>query len=293
MPAPNPLFDTYERTDEQEMMEELIIESISIYGINMFYLPKDTQSLDYLYGEDVSTTRYPTAKQIEMYMKDNESFEGQGAFLEQFGMQFEQQSVFTVAIRRFEDTFPNMQRPQEGDLLWFPLNKTMFEIQYVEHESIFYQLGKLYTYDLECELFQFSNEIFETGIKEIDDFGIRIAHGRDVELDVTNSVGDFKVGEWIYQGDSFEDALVVGRVKEWRPEENTVQLINLSATPVNGEFIIGYDSGARWKSNIGDKQRFNMDSSATSDNQDIEDEAAQYIGFDDKEFDERSPYGDF
>ena len=293
MPAANPLFDTYNRSEEQNMMEDIIIESISIYGINMYYLPKDTQSLDYLYGEDIGTTRYPTAEQIEMYMKDNESFEGQGAFLEQFGMQFEQQTVFTVAIKRFEETFPNMPRPQEGDLLWFPLNQTMFQIQYVEHESIFYQLGKLYTYDLQCELFQFSNEIFETGIKEIDEFGIRIAHGRDVQLDDEDSTGDFQVGEWVYQGTSFEDATFVARVKEWRPEENTVQLINLSTTPVNGEFIIGYDSGAQWKSDIDDKQRFNMDSSATSDNTDIEEEASQYIGFEDKEFDERSPFGDF
>lgn len=292
MIAANKLFDTYEHTEEQDMMEDLIIESIGLFGMNMYYLPKDTQNLDYLYGQDTGTTRYSSATEIQMYLKENESFEGQGAFIEQFGMQFEQQTVFTVAMKVFEDKLPDMKRPKEGDLLWFPLNKTMFEIQYVEHESIFYQLGKLYTYDLQCELFQFSNEIFETGIDEIDSYGLRIAQGREVQL-MDDGTTDYEIGEWVYQGDSFDEATIVGRVKEWNNEEHIVTLVNLSGTPANNERLIGRDSGAEWTVNIEDVDEFEMDTGEESDNVEFEEEAKEYISYEDKEFDERSPFGDF
>jgi hypothetical protein len=49
-----------------------------------------------------------------------------------------------------------------------PMNNKFFKITFVEHESVFYQTGALQVYDLKCELFEYSNERFETNIEEID-----------------------------------------------------------------------------------------------------------------------------
>ena len=53
-------------------------------------------------------------------------------------------------------------RPEEGDLVYFPLGQRLFEIKFVEHEEPFYQLGKNYVYKLQCELFEYEDEILDT-----------------------------------------------------------------------------------------------------------------------------------
>jgi hypothetical protein len=155
---------------EQTLIEDLIIESIRMYGLDVWYIPRTLGAKDDLLNED-DLSIFNQAYMIEMYVKNVEGFEGDGQFLSKFGLQIRDSMTLSVAMRRFtEDVSSNSGqiRPNEGDLIYFPLNRKVFEVMYVDNKPIFYQLGSLQMYDLRCELFEFSNEVFNTGIPEID-----------------------------------------------------------------------------------------------------------------------------
>ena len=161
--------------NEQYLLEDLVIESIKMYGQDMYYIPRILVAKDNILGED-RLSQFKNAYPLEMYLESVSGFERQGAFINKFGLMMEQSATLTVARRTWERfvgkhsdaTLPN--RPAEGDLLYFPLTNGLFEIKFVEHQDPFYQLGKLYVYRLEVELFQYASEVIETGIETLDAF---------------------------------------------------------------------------------------------------------------------------
>lgn len=170
--------NNFDNPPEQNLVHDLIIESIKFYGMDVHWIPRTTSAdADQLFGEDTLAS-FDAAYPIEMYIKNVEGFEGEGEFLSKFGLDIRDQITFTCAIRRFEEikateskpdgTTAEFVRPREGDLIHFPLNGKLFEIQFVEHESMFYTAGTLPVYDLRCELFVYNNQNIETGIVEID-----------------------------------------------------------------------------------------------------------------------------
>lgn len=167
----SPYFNNFNATNEQGLLEDLIIESIQIYGQDMIYLPRKNENFDALYGTSDITT-FNNHYTIEMYIKSVDGFGGDGNFLSKFGLEIRDQVTFTVAKKRFESEIfthdSNLNRPREGDLIYFPLNKRLFEIKYADNKPTFYQLGTLQVYNLTCELYEYSSERFETGIPEID-----------------------------------------------------------------------------------------------------------------------------
>jgi len=169
--ATNVFFSNYNFFNEQQLIDDLVIESIQIYGIDTFYVTRTSNSFDHFMNED-RLTIFDAAYQMEMYVKSVDGFSGQGDFLSKFGLEIRDQATFTVAYRTFErfatrvDT--SLLRPKEGDLIYMPMNNKFFKVMFVEHESVFYQTGALQVYDLKCELFEYSNERFETGIADID-----------------------------------------------------------------------------------------------------------------------------
>lgn len=169
--ARNQYFNQYSTNGEQNLLESLLIESIKIYGFDCMYLPRTLVKEDHLFSEDVLST-FDNAYEVEMYVKSVDGFEGDGDFLSKFGLEIRDEMTLTVAQKRFRDevtnTTENIDRPSEGDLIVFPLNNKIYEVKFVEHEAIFYQLGKLYTWDLKCELWEYSHERLETGIDSID-----------------------------------------------------------------------------------------------------------------------------
>jgi hypothetical protein len=178
MPTTSLYFNNYSYTGEQNLIENLIIESIKIYGIEVFYMPRTLVKEDALFGEDV-LSKFEDAYPLEMYIKSVDGFQGDGDFLSKFGLEIRDEMVLTVARRRFgeeiaiEESTPvneaeGVARPAEGDLIYFPLNGKIFEVKFVEHEAIFYQMGSLQTYDLTLELFEYSHEELNTGIASID-----------------------------------------------------------------------------------------------------------------------------
>jgi hypothetical protein len=150
----------------------LVIESIKIYGLDCFYLPKKLIDKDKIYGED-SLSEYNKSYMVEMYVKNVEGFAGEGDFLSKFNVEIRDQITLTIARRTFENEVQYFEfgytRPREGDLIFLPLNNKVFQIKFVEHEPVFYQMGALQMYDLKCELFEYSNEIMNTGFEAIDD----------------------------------------------------------------------------------------------------------------------------
>jgi len=155
---------------EQTLIEDLVIESIKIYGIDAWYIPRTLVAKDDILNEDDLST-FNDAYMAEMYIKSVDGFEGEGDFLSKFGLQIRDSVTLTIARRTYESevgTLEANRRPLEGDLIYLPLNNKVFEIQHVEHESIFYQMGSLQTYDLRAELFEYSGERFSTGYDFID-----------------------------------------------------------------------------------------------------------------------------
>tara|TARA_B110000503_G_scaffold128808_1_gene200351 strand:+ start:6159 stop:6839 length:681 start_codon:yes stop_codon:yes gene_type:complete len=171
--ATNVYFSNYDNFNEQNLIDDLVIESIQIYGIDVSYISGVFNNIDTIFNED-DTPLYDEMYSFEVYIKNVDGFEGEGDFLSKFGLQIRDQVTFTVAVRTFERfvTRENQTkvRPRENDVIWLPLNKKMYRVTYVEHEGVFYQSGSLQVYDIKCELMEFSNERFETGRYEIDHY---------------------------------------------------------------------------------------------------------------------------
>ena len=158
---------------EQRLIEDLIVESIKIYGQDMYYLPKNIVRYDSVYGEGRQAAIFNDAISVEFYIKNVEGFEGEGDFLSKFNLEIRDRVTLTIARKTFFDEVGNLKsldRPREGDIIYFPLNRKFFEIKFVEHEAIFYQLGALQTFDVVCELLEYSNEKFNTGLEIIDSY---------------------------------------------------------------------------------------------------------------------------
>lgn len=176
--------DNFNSSAEQKLIEDIIVECIKFHGHDVYYLPrKASGQLDPVYGEDPGKY-FDEAYILEMYIKDVEGWGGERDIMTRFGLEIREQITLQVAIRRFNDLLVEhehlpaiMTRPREGDLLYLRFNHpntnpsrqgTFLEIKFVEHESIFYQLGSLQVYEIICETFRYSQEEFSTGIIDID-----------------------------------------------------------------------------------------------------------------------------
>jgi hypothetical protein len=163
-------------SSEQLLIEDLIIEAISIYGYNIFYMPRTSVKQDDILGEDILsqfTQLYP----VEMYLSQVEGWSGSSELMTKFGIQVNASSTFIVAKRRWDQAVAQQTndlqlptRPAEGDLLYFDKTNSFFEIKFVESMDPFFQLGKLYVYKLEVELYQYSSEPIQTYDADINDF---------------------------------------------------------------------------------------------------------------------------
>jgi hypothetical protein len=166
----NVFFNNFAQSQEQQLFENLIIESIKIYGQEMIYIPRNIVSRDGIYTEDDQSS-YTVPMSIEMYIKSIDGFSGDGEFMSRFGLEIRNQVVFSVSQRIFKNGIAeviNIARPREGDIVYFPLNNKIFQIKFVNEDEIFYQVGNLTTWELTCEMFEYSNEVFNTGIPQID-----------------------------------------------------------------------------------------------------------------------------
>jgi len=167
----NVYFDTG-TTSEQRLYEDLIIEQLKIYGQDVFYLLRKIVNKDTIFGEDPASS-FNDSYIIEMYVDNTDGYMGEQEIIKKFGLELRDDITFTLSKLRWETLVGNnsdlvADRPQEGDLVYFPTTKSFFEIQFVEHEQPFYQQGALPTYKLSCTRFEYSSEKIDTGIAQID-----------------------------------------------------------------------------------------------------------------------------
>ena len=187
---------------EQNLHEDLVVESLRFYGHECYYLPRTIVDEDEIFGEDTSS-KFGDAYQVEMYIENTEGFEGEGDLLSKFGVEVRDQATFVLSRRtwqRFISLDSNLAvstRPQEGDLIYFPLGNQVFEIRFVEHENPFYQLGKLNVFKLQCETFEYSHESIDVGIAELDNIEDQFSY--QVQMNLGAGSGDFVVGETVTQ----------------------------------------------------------------------------------------------
>lgn len=208
----NSYFNNYGYSREQDTIEDLILESIKIYGHEVKYIPRTAVKNDSLFGEDI-LSKFEEAIDIEMYLKSMEGFEGDGQFLSKFGLEIRDQIVLTVSRKRFDqaitspklmtevgynlifedgnnnepsrqfltgdaateswtqegdDYINTLNRPREGDLIYFPMIGKIFEVMYVDDRPVHFQMGRMQSFDLRCELFEYSSEQINTGDSDID-----------------------------------------------------------------------------------------------------------------------------
>lgn len=259
---------------EQKLVEDLTIETIKSMGRDMVYIPRKLHNEDSLFGED-SNSQFDDAYDLEMYILNVSGFEGEGDLIAKYGLEIKDRATFVVARKRFVDEVTevdgSIDRPREGDLIYFPLTKALLEINFVEHENPFYQVGALYTYILVCETFTYNNEKFDTGIEELDRIyvdrrkktrSLMLVGDAIAETGTGRTAANYFQGEILFQvttqqGDTFSNASATADIVDWDATSKKLLITNISGdmiypsispfeTTVKGassgaEYIIGTD----------------------------------------------------
>ena len=234
---------------EQRLIEDLTVEAIKMHGEDMVYIPRTLMNEDKLFGEDTQS-KFDDGYSLEMYIESADGFEGDGDFVSKFGLEIRDSVSLVFAKKRFEQVVTvneaSISKPREGDLIYFPLSKGLFEIKFVEHENPFYQLGKLHTYKVSCELFVYSHEEIDTGYSDIDALeDDRQEFEIELTLGTLNAGQDFRIGEEVYQG-SVGSETALAKVTDWTLSTKLLSIIGISGTFSNSQNVIGRTTGTSY-----------------------------------------------
>jgi len=283
---------------EQNLYEDIVIESLKMYGQDVYYLPRTIVNEDKVFGDDVPS-RFSASYKVEMYIENVEGFDGEGDLFTKFGVEIRDQATFVVARRRWTSTVNrydnaiNSERPREGDLVYLPLSNSMFQIMAVEHEQPFYQLSNLAVYKLRCELFEYNDEDFDTKIDAIQDIEERYAYEYLLTLD--SAGGGFTVGETVTQ--TLSGGVVMrGEVSGWSDSDNVLKLVHIGADDGNyHEFVTGRTVNGTTDLDLAGGKASALVGSITEDNQISQNEQNDdfsTISDDFLDFSEDNPFGD-
>ena len=238
-------------TPEQLLVENLVIEAMQIYGLDVYYLPRTTRDqVDYLFGEDV-LKEYRSAHPIEMYLENVTGFDGDQDFISKFGLEIRDEVTMLVSRLRFRYTVNGYTRPREGDLIYVPLTTSFFEITSVESENdqaMFYTLGRgrggnIYVYALKMKQFYFSNEIIDTGIKDVDN-NIRNYYTK-LRISLGTGSGKFVNDEIVYQGSNLSSATAQALVYDFQPNAY-IDVYRMQGDFTSSANVHGITSGSEW-----------------------------------------------
>lgn len=227
---------------EQNLYEDIALESIKIFGYDMMYLPREILNQDNVTGEDIMS-RFEESYPIEMYIENVDGFDGEGDLFTRFGVEIRDAATFVVARRRFHQsvsTYEEFDRPREGDLIYMAMSDTIFEIMHVDNETSFYQLENLPLFKMRVELFEHAGEDFDTGIEDIDILD-DIAFNQVLTLaNATDSAYD--VGEMltIYNDSANEANRITAEVVDWDGVKNELKIAHIAGA--DGKFATITDS---------------------------------------------------
>ena len=296
---------------EQNLYEDLIIESLGIYGQDVYYIPRTLVNRDNVLNEDPASS-FDDAYLLEMYIENTEGFEGAGDLYSKFGLEIRDDATFIVSRRRWEtrvgvfDDNTIDPRPQEGDLIFLPMTNSFFEISYVEDDSPFYQLSNLPVYRMQCSLFEYNDEDFDTGITAVDDATAKVAYQLPMDITITGG-NHFEVGETIEQvlvaADGDTPAVkVFGEVQQRTKTSDIlskifVSNIGASGTTTAKDFTVGGTITGLTSGYTGTIATIYSDLTDTTGQAWATDEAAQNIDFELDadgfiDFSESNPFGD-
>lgn len=233
---------------EQLLYEDIIIESLKMYGQDVYYIPRELVNEDRIFGDD-SVSKFSANYKIEMYIENVEGFDGEGDLFTKFGVEIRDAATFVVARRRwnkmvsYTNNDVSYYKPREGDLIYLPLSQSIFQIMRVETESPFYQLNNLPVYKMRCELFEYNDEDFDTGIEEIDDIEEYATFQYQLTITQDSAAAPaFAVGEYVRQVlDSDASLYMEGNVVKFNDSDGILYIAHAGAT--DGKFREFVDSG--------------------------------------------------
>jgi len=231
--ATNPYISQKNRS-EQGLYEDLIIESIKFYGQDIYYLPREIVEKEDIFLDSIQS-QFGDAYKVEVYIENAEGFDGEGDIFTKFGIEIRDQATFFIARRRWRelvgDRLADAQfRPREGDVIYLPMSESLFQVMKVETETPFYQLSQLPTFRMQCELFEFSDEDFDTGISDIDNVEVEGAFQYELQMPpfVDGDETYYLVGEDVQQ--LFDDYILNGEVTSWNPDTRMLKIAHTGAT---------------------------------------------------------------
>jgi hypothetical protein len=282
----SPYFPTYYQGDsgEQGLYQDLVDEQIKLFGSDIYYMPRTI--LKDNTRDDIVYSKYQSQFQIEMLLSNVEGFGDTSEFISKFGLRITDEVKFRVSTRRWDEASASYNltvngRPNEGDLLYFPLTQDLYEIKFVERESPFYQFGKIQFYTMTAEIYELGSDDISTGVAEIDEIETLFSSAIALTLSV-GGTGSYAVGETV-TGTTTD---ITAEVKSWDETSRILQVINRTGTFATGEGLTGNDNGAVWV--VGTFDTLNNTNSEYDQNREIEDSADNII-----DWTEVNPFGEF
>ena len=272
---------------EQHLYEDLVVESLRFYGHDVLYLPRTIVEEDSILNDDVQST-FGDAYSVEMYLENVEGFEGEGDLVSKFGVQIQEEATFILSLRTWErfisldSNLATSLRPNEGDLIYFPLTGSMFEINFVEDQDPFFQMSKMFVFKMRCSLFSYGGEDFDIGtaadLVEADS-------AYTIELTMNTGSGNYIHGENLTT--VIDSATVtVGEVVLWQPQSRKLTIKDNTRTLQVNDILTGATSGnIRTIGAITDVLTFGQDHSAQ--NIEFEQQDSSYL-----DFSEVNPFGE-
>jgi len=260
---------------EQLQLEDLMTEAIQINGFDCYYLPREQwagASVDQILGE-APASKFTRAFPMEMYITDFEEFGNDQNFFGKFGPINFNNTNFLVTRRTFKKYVPPeiALRPKEGDLLYVPLFKRIYEIKFIKPNLAYHTLGNPdpFIYEMQTEAFRYSNESIDTGVVDIDVIETQVGYTAEVLLVSGSGTGHYAIGEEVYTGANTASATFNAEIKDWDSTELRLQLINVKGQMVANATLTGASSLTAYRISTFDEiGEFNVNDDI--DNRDIQ-----------------------
>jgi len=229
--ATNP-YITQKHRPEQNLYEDILIESIKFYGQDIYYLPREIVDREEIFLDSIQS-QFSDAYKVEVYIENTDAFDGEGDLFTKFGIELRDQATFVIARRRWRELIgdrlsENQFRPREGDVIYLPLSQSLFEVKKVETESPFYQLSQLPQFRMQCELFEFSDEDFDTGIDSIDQVEEEHAFQYELTMAASGDEQHYSPGENVYQ--DYTAYRIEGEVTYFNIETRLLKIAHTGST---------------------------------------------------------------
>ena len=287
--ATNSYFTHNTSTVEQTLLDNLVVESIQIMGMDINYLPRTQNNVDTLF-EDAERNSFNTSYTIEVHIGEDtlQGFGGEGDLVSRFGVEVRDTVQLVMSVSRFATVVTSQDAtitvPREGDLIYLPMSSQLYEINFVEDMVPFFQIGKNYVYQLECSLFQYADEEISTGVAAIDSVETTYSYAIDLTMAAGGS-GTFTAGTNVYQGASLAAGAVRGEVVSWDSDTRVLRVINIDGTFATNTAVT--DGTASWTLSSFD----DLTQPTTNVAQNLEVETLADSGIVD--FTESNPFGNF